>query len=77
MKLSFFSIATDTFGFLIQVKLKDEPDALAKIARRFTDAGISMRSIRIIQRNSQHGLVVISTKRTDDALALVNDVLIS
>ena len=61
----------------ILVKLIDEPGALAKIARRFTDAGIGMRSIRIIQRNSRHSLVAISTQRTNDALALVNDVLIS
>lgn len=61
----------------ILVKLKDEPGALAKIARRFTDAGIGMRSIRIIERNSNYALVAISTTRTDAALKLVADVLVS
>lgn len=61
----------------ILVKLKDEPGALAKIARRFTDAGIGMHSIRIIKRNSHHSLVAISTQRTADALTLVDDVLIA
>ncbi len=61
----------------ILVKLKDEPGALAKIARRFTDAAIGMRSIRIIQRNSHFSLVAISTERSQAALALVDDVLIS
>lgn len=61
----------------ILVKLKDEPGALAKIARRFTDASIGMRSIRIIQRNPHFSLVAISTERSKAALALVEDVLIS
>ena len=61
----------------ILVKLTNEPGALAKIARRFTDAKIGLRSIRFIQRNSEYGLVAISTERTDAALALVADVLVS
>lgn len=61
----------------ILVKLTNEPGALARIARRFTDAGIGLRSIRFIQRNSKNGLVAISTERTDAALALVADVLVS
>ena len=61
----------------ILVKLTNEPGALARIARRFTDAGIGLRSIRFIQRNSKSGLVAISTERTDAALALVADVLVS
>ncbi|MGR9100042.1 MAG: hypothetical protein ACU826_05700 [Gammaproteobacteria bacterium] len=61
----------------ILVKLVNEPGALARIARRFTDAGIGLRSIRFVQRNSKYGLVAISTDRTDAALALVSDVLVS
>ncbi len=61
----------------ILVKLINEPGALAKIARRFTDAGIGLRSIRFMERNSEYGLVAISTDRTDSALALVDDVLVS
>lgn len=61
----------------ILVKLVNEPGALAKIARRFTDAGIGLRSIRFMERNNDYGLVAISTDRTDSALALVDDVLVS
>lgn len=61
----------------ILVKLINEPGALAKIARRFTDAGIGLRSIRFIQRDDRFGLVAISTARTEEALELVADVLVS
>jgi hypothetical protein len=61
----------------ILVKLNDEPGALARIARRFTDAGIELRSIRFMERNSEYSLVAISTERTANALALVADVLVS
>lgn len=61
----------------ILVKLINEPGALAKIARRFTNAGIGLRSIRFIQRDKRFGLVAISTDRTEEALKLVADVLVS
>jgi hypothetical protein len=61
----------------ILVKLRNEPGALAKIARRFTDAGVGVRSVRFIQRDKNYGLVAISTDRTDKAMALVSDVLVS
>ncbi len=61
----------------IIVKLKNEPGALAKIARRFSDANIDLKSIRFVQRNEDYGLVAISVERTDAALALVKDVLVS
>ena len=61
----------------ILVKLTNEPGALAKIARRFTDSGIGLRSIRFIQRDEHFGLVAICTDRTEDSLKLVADVLVS
>jgi len=61
----------------IVIRLKDEPGALAQVARRFKDAGINMRSMRFLQRDGEYGLVAISTERTDDALALVKDLLVS
>ncbi len=61
----------------ILVKLSNEPGALAKIARRFTDAGIGLRSIRFIHRDEHFGLVAICTDRTEEALQLVADVLVS
>jgi hypothetical protein len=58
----------------ILVKLKNQPGALAKIARRFTDAGINVRSVRFIERDEEFALVAISTDRTEAALAVVADV---
>ncbi len=73
-KLSHFQIiAEDT----IIINLPNEPGALAKIARRFTDADIDLRSIRFIQRNDDFGLVAISTERSQAALDLIRDVIVS
>ncbi len=61
----------------IIIRLADEPGALARISRRFDDAGIRLRSVRIIRRSEGHGLVALSTERTEQALDLVRDELIS
>ena len=60
----------------ILLRLKDEPGALAKIARRFTDAGIGIRNIGLIKRDQPFAFVAISTERTMEALSLVEDVLV-
>lgn len=59
------------------VRIDDERGALAKLSRRFTEAGISIRSIRFVERHEGYALVAISTARTDDALELVKDILVS
>ena len=61
----------------IIIRIVDEPGALARISRRFHDAEIRLRSVRIIRRDAGHGLVALSTERTERALELVKDVLIS
>lgn len=61
----------------IVVKIKDEPGALAYIAKRFKDADINIRSIRIIRRNDGNSLAAICTERTDEAMKLVADILVS
>jgi len=61
----------------IIIKLPNEPGALAKISRRFTNANIELFSIRFIQRNESFGLVAISTERSEIALKLLKDVLVS
>ena len=61
----------------IVIRIVDEPGALARISRRFHDAGIRLRSVRIIRRREGYGLVALSTERTERALDLVRDVLIS
>ena len=59
------------------IKLKDEPGALAKIARRFKDADLHIRSFHIISRNNDTSIAAISTERTANALELVRDILVS
>ena len=61
----------------IIIRITDEPGALARIARRFHDAGIPLRSVRIVRRNAGSGLVALSTERTEQALDLVRDELVS
>ena len=58
------------------IRLPDEPGALARVAKRFKDAGIDLRSIRIIRRQQGSALVALATERTAQARALVKDCLI-
>lgn len=60
----------------IIVKVTDELGALAKLTRRFSDAGVQINSIRFVERHEGYALVAISTGRTDQALNLVNDILV-
>ncbi|MEM7230745.1 MAG: hypothetical protein AAF517_01135 [Planctomycetota bacterium] len=59
------------------IRIPDEPGALARISERFRNAGVPLRSVRIIRRNGGFGLVALSAPRTDAALELVRDVLVS
>ena len=60
----------------IVVRLPDEPGALAKVARRFKEANIDLRSVRILGRQQGSALVALATERTDEARALVKDHLV-
>ncbi len=62
-------------AFLIQ--LDDKPGALARITRRFTDAGIELRSIRLIRYEGGTGIFAVAADRTEEARELLKDVLIS
>lgn len=57
----------------IVIRLEDKPGALARVAQRFAQANINVRSVRIIRRLSDYSLVAISTERTDEAMQLVED----
>lgn len=59
------------------VRVKDELGALARLSRRFADAGTKIRSIRFVERHDGYALVAVSTERTDEALKLVKDILVS
>ena len=61
----------------IVVRLKDEPGAVARVSRRFAEAAIPLRSLRIIERSGGYGLVALSTERTKEALELVEDIRVS
>ena len=61
----------------IVLQLEDKPGELARISRRFKDANISMRSVRIIRRATGISIVAISAERTKEAMELVKDVMIS
>ena len=58
------------------IRLRDEPGALAKVARRFKDANIDLRSVRIIRRQQGSTLVALATERTEEARALVKEYLV-
>lgn len=59
------------------LQIDDQPGELARITRRFKDANINIRSIRFVRRTGSKALVAIATERTDEALHLVRDVLVS
>jgi len=70
---SFHAITEDC----LLIKVKDEPGALARIARRFKDADLHIRSFHIISRNNDTSIAAISTERTESAMKLVQDILVS
>lgn len=59
------------------LRLDNELGALAKVARRFADAGVNIRSIRFVERDDQHALVAVSVERSPEVLALVKDILVA
>jgi hypothetical protein len=59
------------------VQLEDRPGELARIMRRFNEAQLSLRSVRIIRRDQGRSIVAIATSRTKEAMELVKDVLVS
>ena len=59
------------------IRVPDEPGSLAKIAKRFRDAGIHVRSLRIIRRREGRAIVAVSVDRTNKAYELVKDFVIS
>jgi hypothetical protein len=58
------------------VRLEDRPGALAAIARRFRDAGVNLRSLRIIHTSGGQTVAAIATDRTDRAIEIVKDILL-
>ena len=46
-------------------RLKDEPGALAKVAQRFSEAGINIRSVHILDRKDGFATIALSTSEED------------
>jgi hypothetical protein len=59
------------------IKLRDEPGALAAVMKRFKDAALNVRSVRFIHRREGFAVVAIGVERTEEALALVKDLLLA
>ena len=47
------------------IRLKDEPGALARIAQRFSEAGINIRSVHILDRKDGVATIALSTSPED------------
>ncbi len=55
------------------LRVRDQPGALARVAKRFKDAGVHVRSIRIIQNEGGWGMVAVSAEPVEKARELVKD----
>ena len=62
---------------VILLKMEDKPGALARIAKRFQDAQLNVRSIRIIQRGDQQSYVAVCADDNEAAKKLVEDLLVT
>jgi len=58
------------------VRLEDKPGALARIATRFEEQAIELRSMHIIQRSRGYTHVSIVTTNNEKAAKLLEDVLV-
>ena len=68
----FKAVSEDAFV----IRLDDKPGELARITRRFKEANIDVRSMRIIRREGGQGVIAVVAERTEEARALLKDVLI-
>ena len=57
-----YSAVTDD---ALLIRLKDESGALARVAQRFSEAGINIRSVHILDRKDGFATIALSTS-TDD-----------
>lgn len=60
----------------ILVRLEDKPGALAKVATRFEEKSIELRSMHIIQRRKGRAHVSIVTTDNEKAAELLKDVVV-
>lgn len=60
----------------ILIRLDDKPGALAQIAKRFKDADINLKSLRILKRDGAKAIVALIADDFSKAENLVKDVQI-
>lgn len=70
---NYHAIAEDA----VVVRIEDTPGALAKVSTRFKDAGILMRSMRIVRREQGACIVAIVATPVASTRELVQDILVS
>ncbi len=58
---------------VVLLRLADQPGALARVAKRFKENRIHLRSIRLIHRDRGEAIVAVSMDRTDEAMELVKE----
>ena len=58
------------------VKIEDQPGALAKVATRFQEKSIVLRSMHILQRKKGFAHVTIVTNDNEQAAELLKDILV-
>ena len=61
----------------VVINVKDRPGALAAVTRSLHDAGVGMRSMRILHRQAGEAMVAISMERSDEAMRLIDDLLVN
>lgn len=60
----------------IVIRVADEPGGLAKVAARFSAAGVNIRSLHIVRRREGSCLVSLVTSDNEAAAGLVSDLVV-
>lgn len=60
----------------ILIRLEDKPGSLAQIAKRFKDANVNLKSIRILRRDGGNSIVALTPDHFHEAMKLVQDIII-
>ncbi len=55
------------------IRLRDEPGALARVAERFKNAGVNIRSMHILDHHAGHATVALTADDQAKAKTLVGD----
>ncbi len=55
------------------IRLRDEPGALARVAERFKQAGVNIRSMHILDRHAGHATVALTADDHAKAKTLVDE----